>query len=97
MKLRVYAFDTEETNATVTIMNPETQAVKPGHVVQLTRPCDTCASYGELDLQTGDTDERVAIYITAPEGSHAWAFATVTNNTTQQVTVVTPAGGSGEP
>ncbi len=97
VKLRIYAFDTEETNATVTIMNPETHSVKPSRVVQLTRPCDTCASYGELDLQTGDTNERVAIYITAPEGSYAWAFATITNNSTQQVTVVTPAGGSGEP
>lgn len=97
VKLRVYAFDTDETNATVTITNPETHAVKLRSVVPLTRPCDTCASYGELDLQTGDTNESVAISITAPEGSHAWAFATVTNNSTQQVTVVTPAGGSGEP
>jgi hypothetical protein len=61
----------------------------------------SCAStpwYAEIDLPVRGDDERANLYVTPPAGAGlAWAFATVTNNETQQVTVVTPDGKGGEP
>jgi hypothetical protein len=70
----------------------------------MTRSCSSEAScattpwYFEIDLPTGGDDQRTNLYVTPPPGATAgWAFATVTNNETQQVTVVTPDGMGGEP
>jgi hypothetical protein len=52
--------------------------------------CATVPYYAELDLPAGALDERVNLSVEMPEGSLAWAFASVTNNATQQVTIVTP-------
>lgn len=46
--------------------------------------------YREFDVPAGAADERSTINVQLPEGSYGWAFATVTNNETQQVTIVTP-------
>lgn len=62
----------------------------------LARNCTTalgCAAvpyYAELDLPADALDERVNLSVEMPAGSLAWAFASVTNNATQQVTIVTP-------
>jgi hypothetical protein len=60
----------------------------------------TCAStpwYAELDLPAREKDTRENLFITPPAGIElGWAFATVTNNQTQQVTIVTPDGTGGE-
>ena len=53
--------------------------------------------YAEVDLAAGAANERVNLYVRAPLDATAWAFATVTNNETQQVTIVTPNGEGGEP
>jgi hypothetical protein len=47
-------------------------------------------AYAEIDLPAGATHERVNLIITPPLDATAWAFATVTNNQTQQVTIITP-------
>jgi hypothetical protein len=64
------------------------------------RECPTCVdlpAYLEFDLPSGAKDEVSTVYITPPQESFAWAFASVTNNATQQVTLVTPNGEGGEP
>jgi hypothetical protein len=72
-------------------------------VVELKQFCDgfpECATvpfYGELDLAPGAQGERSDVYVELPEGAHGWAFASVTNNTTQQVTIVAPDGKGGRP
>jgi hypothetical protein len=47
-------------------------------------------AYAEIDLPAGATHERVNLIIEPPLDASAWAFATVTNNQTQQVTIITP-------
>jgi hypothetical protein len=37
------------------------------------------------------------VHLTLPLDATAWAFATVTNNATQQVTIVTPSGSGLQP
>jgi hypothetical protein len=97
VKVRIYAFDPVlfDNRATVTVMVPETRAVKSEQRVMLTRGCPAAVCpftplYAELDLPPGAEGERVTVSITAPQGAPSWAFATVTNNNTQQVTVVSP-------
>jgi len=78
--------------------------VKPGgaraeQFLEVPRECAGCAGspvYADLDLPAGAKDEFSTIYIDPPTESFAWAFATVTNNATQQVTIVTPNGEGGE-
>jgi hypothetical protein len=62
--------------------------------------------YSEIDLPAGAAGDRVDLYLDFPNGVHsfdvdeqiaAWAFVTVTNNKTQEVTIVTPDGNGGEP
>lgn len=86
IKIRVYAFD------------PMIDAIGrlrvDGEIAfAMTRSCTDCALepyYAELDLSSGSADARADITITPPRGSLAWAFATITNNETQEVTIVTP-------
>jgi len=47
-------------------------------------------------LPSGAEDEFVDIYVTPYFSLSAWAFVSVTNNETQQVTIVTPDGEGGE-
>ena len=99
-KLRIYAFNDENHGAFVQIQRG-TQI--SGMSVILNRDCtgNACAAtpwYGEVDLAPGAAGERVNLYVIAgAPGSLAWTFASVTNNETQQVTIVTPDGIGGAP
>lgn len=53
-------------------------------------------AYAELDLPAGREGQRSLIFIDPPMDALTWAFLTVTNNETQQVTIITP-GGNGSP
>lgn len=102
-KLRVYVYDSNaEVFATIDH--------EPGHgaqfesiLIPMSRACSGVACawtpfYGEADLSAGDPNERVNIYVDAGvQGAPAWAFASVTNNETQQVTIITPDGAGGHP
>ncbi len=46
--------------------------------------------YAEVDLPQGSIGERVNLEVFMPLDATGWAFATVTNNETQQVTIVAP-------
>jgi hypothetical protein len=46
--------------------------------------------YAEVDLPQGAVGERVRVEIRLPLDAIGWAFASVTNNETQQVTIVAP-------
>ena len=98
VKLRIYAFDSGEYPVFVTVY----RAVGPidVHHVPLSRSCSglECEAipwYGELDLPPGGTNERVNLYFGVGIDAPAWAFASVTNNETQQVTIVTADGQGG--
>lgn len=60
-------------------------------------PCAATPAYAEIDLAAGAQDERVDVYVQFPEGYLGWAFASVTNNATQQVTIVSSNGKGGRP
>ncbi|HEY0371584.1 MAG TPA: IPT/TIG domain-containing protein [Thermoanaerobaculia bacterium] len=46
--------------------------------------------YAEVDLPQGAANERVHVEVVMPLDATGWAFASVTNNETQQVTIVAP-------
>jgi len=46
--------------------------------------------YAEVDLPQGAIGERVNLEVVMPLDATGWAFASVTNNETQQVTIVAP-------
>lgn len=99
-KLRIYAFEEHTHGAFVQVQRGSTFSGSP---VILRRSCEGvgCAAapwYGELDLPPGAAGERVNLYVQAGgEDALSWAFATVTNNDTQQVTIVAPDGSGGRP
>jgi hypothetical protein len=100
-KVRMYAFDAGEHDAEVTVddgvRSPATYFV-PVRRNCSGRECHGIPWYAEVDLATTATDQRVNVYIRFgdPEAP-AWAFASVTNNETQQVTIVTADGEGGRP
>ena len=52
----------------------------------------------DIDYQALSADERAQVYIQiGGRETPAWAFASVTNNDTQQVTIVTADGAGGRP
>ena len=93
-KLRIYLLDSGEHDAWVTVDRasaPSESFFVPVRRDCSGRSCDAIPWYAELDLPVGETDERVNVYVAV--GAHespAWAFASVTNNETQQVTIVAP-------
>jgi hypothetical protein len=93
VKLRLYALDpmVVQPFGLVTLRDTQTKAVKLGRGFQLARPASADEPwYAELDLPPGAAGERVNVFVEFPLDATAWAFATVTNNETQQVTTVTP-------
>lgn len=68
----------------------------------LTRQCSGVACawtpfYGELDVAAAGNGKRADLYVDTIVGGPVWAFASVTNNNTQEVTLVTPNGRGGRP
>jgi hypothetical protein len=100
VKLRVYMIDPQPLfgqTAQMTLRNTVTRATTLIRSFQL-QPGGLNEPYSaELDLPTGAANERVNVYLTLPLDATGWAFATVTNNTTQQVTTVTPNGSGLQP
>lgn len=98
-KLRIYAFDPEGSYARVRFRG----FINAEVVVDLKRNCSgrTCAStpwYGEVDLPGasgvgGAGTFDVQIY--GPYNALTWAFVTVTNNETQQITTIIPDAKGG--
>lgn len=94
VKLRIYAYAEGEGRLT--------GAGSP-RTFLLTRPqctgsqCAALPAYATIDLPPGAAGQRVNLYIDPPPGTKAFAFASVTNNETQQVTTVTPDGIGGIP
>ncbi|MDQ3281827.1 MAG: hypothetical protein M3Q69_10470 [Acidobacteriota bacterium] len=104
VKVRIYAFDqggeTQSTSARVVIGKPDSAETETRTVV-LTRNCSggACMStpfYGELDLQTRAPADRVNLTIRAGSDARTltWAFASVTNNKTQQVSIISANGAT---
>lgn len=100
-KVRMYAFDSGDHDAEVTVDDGDGSPAT--YFVPVRRNCNgfQCHAipwYAEVDLATTAMDVRVNLYIRM--GGHdapAWAFASVTNNETQQVTIVTADGKGGRP
>ncbi|HVE73225.1 MAG TPA: hypothetical protein VNI54_17790 [Thermoanaerobaculia bacterium] len=100
VKLRMYALDPlfgPGTGGQIVARNTVTKAVTVNRHFTLQRVGEDQHHYAELDLPSGGANERVNVYIKFPLDAVAWAFATVTNNETQQVTTVTPQGSGAEP
>jgi hypothetical protein len=102
VKVRMYALDPFffEARQSWRVVIEKADHTKSDQSFQVDRECSSCPdhpAYLELDLPPGATNEFSTVYITAPQESFAWAFASVTNNVTQQVTIVTPNGKGGEP
>ena len=103
-KVRLYAFldPMYEETTNNSFANVRVGATGAPRRLQLVRSCtgDECAVtpyYAELDLAPGGEGTRADVYVELPEGALGWAFASVTNNITQQVTIVSPAGKGGRP
>ena len=98
VKVRMYALDPVlAITGQLTARNPTTNAAKFVRHFELQRVGEDQHWYAELDLPSGEASERVNLYLDFPLDSTAWAFATVTNNATQQVTIVTPNGSGEQP
>lgn len=100
VKLRVYMIEPLPEfgqNAQMTLRNTVTRATTLIRNFQLQPGGINEPHYAELDLPTGAANERVNVHLTLPLDATAWAFATVTNNATQQVTIVTPNGSGLQP
>jgi len=97
VKLRMYAFPPFFTQGgSIAIIDPSGGARSTQFFTY--RPAtDIEPAYAEIDLPAGNAGQRSAIYVQSPVESFAWAFATITNNETQQVTIVTPSGNGGVP
>ena len=99
-KLRIYAFDSHYqggSGAVVRIFRADgtfmTRSVEMDRDCT-GRECHATPWYGELDLPSdlGRADVYVKV-----DAELAWSFISVTNNATQQVTLVTPDGRGGAP
>ncbi|HKS23187.1 MAG TPA: IPT/TIG domain-containing protein [Thermoanaerobaculia bacterium] len=79
--LRVYGYGTNDANVTLTFRDDET-----GEIVG-TRTLALQSGYAQVPVE--GVRPRIRVQATA-ETSLIWAFVSVTNNTTQQVTTITP-------
>jgi hypothetical protein len=80
--LRIYGYAGHDVNATVTFRNDAT-----GELLG-TRALTMQSGYAQLPIDVTSAP-RLRVQVTA-ESSLIWAFVSVTNNTTQQVTTITP-------
>lgn len=96
-KLRIYAFGPSAFGgpyAGIRLQHGGTNKT-----IGLTRTCSgtDCAStpyYAEYDLPAGNIS-RENVYVRTSDQTLVWAFVTVTNNSTQQITTITPQGKGG--
>ncbi len=105
VKIRAYVFDPlhVQTGGAVGVLIVRSDGTRTRLRADLRRrncAAGSCAAtplYGELDLPAGREGARADIYLSTPDDALSWAFASVTNNGTQQVTLVTPDGFGGPP
>jgi hypothetical protein len=100
VKLRVYMIEplpANGRNALLRLRNTVTRATTLTRSFELAPGGRNEPYYAEIDLPAGAANERVNIHLDLPLDATAWAFATVTNNATQQVTIVTPNGSGLQP
>jgi hypothetical protein len=90
-KLRVYVYGADASNLQVSVYGSNGDREVFLRRFPLTA-VDAQLSYAEVDLQTIPEVEgdRMALRIVPPSELPTWAFVSVTNNTTQRVTIVTP-------
>ena len=79
--LRVYGYDTAQTGITVTLRDDATG--------ELLSASTFVMQSGYAQIPIAATRPRVHVQVSA-ERSLLWAFVSITNNTTQQVTTITP-------
>ena len=104
VKLRAYMFDDDnEAQHVRTTVRIDTHgsSISRAFTLDLRRTCQPaqCAYtplYGELDIPSGASGARANLYVRS-QGLLTWAFASVTNNTTQQVTIINADGAGGDP
>lgn len=90
VRVRVYMLEpvlSPFLGGSVLIRRGDTQTSLP---FTLTRANAKEPYYADLDLPAGAAGERANLFVDPPLDAVAWAFATVTNNETQQVTIVAP-------
>ena len=80
--LRVYGYAGHDTNVTVAFRNDATGEFLGSRTLTLQ------SGYAQLLIDL-TSPERLRVHVTA-ESALIWAFVSVTNNTTQQVTTITP-------
>ena len=100
VKLRVYMLEplaVESLSGLMTLRNTVTRDVAFSRGFLFQPGGRNEPYYAEIDLPAGAANERVNVHLTLPLDATAWAFATVTNNATQQVTIVTPSGSGLQP
>lgn len=100
VKLRVYTFDAGRSGAGQALAHVgiEPVAGEPRFAtVRMNATNQGLSSYyGEFDFPAGASGELVDLYVNLEPGYLGWALATVTNNRTQQVTIVAPDGKGGQ-
>ncbi len=100
-KLRIYTFPVPAAEGLGGgFDNIQVRMVENGHTAyapptRFSRDCTgvSCAwtpRYTEIDLPSRGEDARADVYVAITNASLGWAFASITNNKTQQVTTVTP-------
>ena len=95
--LRVYALDVSDTDVTVSFRDSPDLSRPPiaSSVVHLRNAGSTASrpAFGELPISLpldGLADRAFIIEIAAPPGVKFWAFCTITDNSTNAVTTITP-------
>ena len=90
LMLRVYSLARADL-AEVTIYSMENGIGLRKFYVPMTQPAGDRPGFGSApDFIAGTSGDRIGLRIRSLTGAPAWAFATVTNNETQHVTIVSP-------
>ncbi len=100
VKIRMYAIEPfflpQSPTGQLTIIDPATGA-RTEQTIAYSPATAVLPAFAELDLPAGAENQRSAIYLEPPAESFGWAFASVTNNETQEVTIITPSGAGEVP
>ncbi len=103
VKLRIYSFDAglsgfgSHAGVTVRRLAGPPSFYTSAMTSTCQAPCGFVPYYGVVDFPPGAPGELADLYVELDPGHLGWAFVTVTNNSTQQVTIVTPDGKGGRP